>query len=66
MKTKKEVIQMVSTRTINRQRKVEILRHTLNDIVKLLLLEHRQRDNINMRHFKELNAKVKDMLEMAR
>lgn len=56
---------MVSTKTINRQRKVAILQETLNDVLKLLLMEHRQRDRLNMAEYKELARQVKTMLGAA-
>ena len=53
---------MVSTRTQNRQRKVAILQETLNDVLALLLMEHKDRDRVNMAAFKELSRKIKGML----
>jgi len=56
---------MVSTRTINRQRKVKLLRESSNGILDLLLMEHKQRDRVNMSYFKKLKKQVEEMKEMA-
>ena len=52
---------MVSTRTTNRQRKVQYLRDSLNIILDLLMSEHKSRENINMGDFKELQRQLEDM-----
>lgn len=57
---------MVSTVTINRKKKIKLLRESLNNTIELLLLEHKQRDPIHMSRFKELSLKVKKMLEDAK
>lgn len=57
---------MVSTRTKNRERKVELLKSALNGIIDLLLLKCQDRDTINMADFKKLNRKVKAMLEQGK
>jgi len=54
---------MVSTRTQNRIKKLKLLKESLNGIVDLLLLQHQERDMINMAEFKRLLHKVKSMIE---
>jgi hypothetical protein len=57
---------MVSTTTIYREKKKSILKEVLNNIIDLLLMEHKQRDSINLARFKRLSHEVKSMLEEAR
>ena len=57
---------MVSTRTINRQRKVNLLRESFNGILDMLLMEHQCRDRVNMAQFKQLKKMVEEMKELAR
>ena len=57
---------MVSTRTQNRQRKIQLLRETLDDTLTLLLLEHKDRDGVNMAEFKQLSQQAKGMLKQAK
>lgn len=38
----------------------------MNDILALLLLEHKDRDRINMSEYKKLASQVKSMLEMGK
>jgi len=57
---------MVSTRTINRIKKVNLLKESLNGIIDLLLMDFKSRDVINMAEFKHLSSKVKEMLEQGK
>lgn len=57
---------MTSTRTTNRIKKVELLKKSMYDIMDLLMLEHKYRDFVNMKHFKELSSKVKTIKDMAK
>lgn len=45
---------MVNPRTRSRARKMKLLRDTLNNIVEIMLLQHKDRDNVFLREFKEL------------
>jgi deoxyadenosine/deoxycytidine kinase len=60
---KKEVI---SSRTQSRKRKVELLRESLNYILDLLQLYHQHREMIHISKYKEINRKLKDMVEKAK
>lgn len=56
---------MVAPLTESRQRKVSLLREAFNGILNLLLADNKQRDLINMSHFKDLSRKVKELERMA-
>lgn len=56
---------MVSTITLNRQKKVTLLKSCMMNIIDLLLMEHRGRDAINMARFKALNLEIEEMKEIA-
>lgn len=54
---------MVAPMTINRIKKINLLKECFYGILDLLLMEHRSRDMINMAEYKELSRKVKEMVE---
>lgn len=45
---------MVSTRTKYRNKKIEILKESINMIVELLLMEKRELETANMCHYKQV------------
>lgn len=50
---------MVSTRTINRNRKIEMLKESLYIIVEMLLMEKREIEAGNMAYFKRIVSDLK-------
>ena len=56
---------MVSTRTENRARKIDILKSCQTKIIDLMLLEHKDREKINMSRFKELAYLLDNMVKEA-
>lgn len=57
---------MVSSRTINRKRKIEILKGILGDIIDILLLSDKYRDWVNMKEYKDLADLVKSIKDKAK
>lgn len=57
---------MVSTRTINRNKKIDLLKETLNGIIDLLLMDKKSRDVINLSEFKQIALKVKEIAEQGK
>jgi len=57
---------MTSIMTLNRIKKVTLLKQSLNGILDLLMMQHRARGLINMAEYKELLSKVEEMLEVAK
>lgn len=56
---------MVSTRTENRNRKIDMLKEGLNIIVELLLMEKRQVERANMANYKRMLSELKAMKKEA-
>lgn len=54
---------MTSPKTINRRRKVELCKQSLNNIVDILLADYVTRDAVNMAQFKEMSRKVSDIAD---
>ena len=52
--------------TISRNKKREILKQSVHDIIDLLLVDGKYLDWIHMANFKELSRKLKSMLEMTK
>jgi len=53
---------MVSTRTENRRRRLDLLIEADQLILKMLVLEHRHREQINLSEFKRIANNLKEML----
>lgn len=52
---------MVSSRTKSREEKVRLLKDMLNNIIELLLMEHRQRERVHIAEFKRSANKLKEI-----
>lgn len=52
---------MVSTTTISRAKKEQLLKEIIDDSLYILLLEKRDRDSIHLSRFKKLSDEVKDL-----
>lgn len=57
---------MTSSKTVNRSKKMQILKESLNGIVELLVMQQQERDMINMAHFKRLALIVNGMVELVK
>lgn len=53
---------MPSTRTENRERKLKFILGWIDVSVQLALLTHNEREGLNMKHFKEIDKKLKNLL----
>lgn len=56
---------MVSSTTISRMKKEQLLKEIIDDALYILLLEKKQRDPIHLSRFKKLSDKVKELKEEA-